>query len=235
VKSDIDQAICIEAAKVLEESYRSYGIRLAPVPGIEKRKFAVLLFAGEAGYLDYVRDTLLSAPESTAGLYSFLLKQLLIWNVPDRSEMFRVVRHEGWHQYFDRLASVSPIWFDDGMAEYYELADLYGGEWKEGQVHGPHVRMLNASDFKWLPLQSLLDMERKEFQEHDVAQHYAQSWAVVHYLRQGPKDAQEIFRRFWSALIGGKTREQAMQEAFGATDVVALQESVRRHVRSLAE
>ena len=233
VKSDIDAAVCAEAAKVLEESYRSYGFRLAPVPGAEKRKFVVYLFAGEAGYHEYARVALGSKPADTAGIYSPLVKQLMIWNLQDRAEMYRTVRHEGFHQYLDRLADDAPIWFDEGMACYFELADLYGGEWKEGQVDADYVGAMREKEFQWTPLPALFALSIKEFQGKGVHEHYAESWAVVHYLRQGPKDAQELFRELWTAVLAGKTPEQATAEAFSGVDVAALEAAVRRHVATL--
>jgi hypothetical protein len=231
VKSDIDKDVCAQASQALEESYRSYGFRLAPVPGIEKKRFTVFLFSGRSGYLDYARDSMLGLPESTAGLYSSTIKQLLIWNLPDRAEMFRTVRHEGFHQYFDRLAEDPPIWFNEGMAEYFELADVYGGEWQEGQVHHPHQKLLG--DAKWVPMRQLLDMDTRTFQGDGIALHYAESWAIVHWLRRGPKDAQAIFQKFWGALIGGKPRDVATNEAFGDGDLAPMQAAVDAWVRAL--
>ncbi len=233
VKSDIDQETCVAASKVLEESYRSYRQRLSPVAGIEKRKFTVFLFSGKAGYLDYAKNTLRDTPASTAGLYSSLLKQLLIWNVPDRADMFLTIRHEGFHQYLDRLTDDPPIWFNEGMAEYYELADLYGGEWKEGQRNADHVARIRDSIETWVPLETLLDMDPETFQGKDVHWHYAESWAVVHYLRQGPKSAKELFQQFWNALIAGKSSEDATEEVFGAVDLDVLDQAIRDYVLKL--
>ena len=233
VKSDIDKQLCVDASKVLEESYRAYGLRLAPVADLEKKRFPVFLFSGAAGYHDYASAALQSKAPSTAGVYSPTLKQLLIWNLPDRAEMFRTIRHEGFHQYLDRLTSDAPIWFDEGMAEYFELADLYGGEWKEGQTHADHVGILNSTGTTWVPLPTLFAMSTRTFQGDDVMLHYAESWAVVHYLRQGPKDAQDRFRRFWSALLDGQDADAATQAAFGDADLHALEAVVKEYVRKL--
>src|SRR5688572_13105308 len=125
--------------------------------------------------------------------------------------MFGTIRHEGFHQYLDRLADDPPIWINEGMAEYFELADLYGGEWKEGQVNAHHVGVLTGDDSKWLALRSLFDLDIRQFQA-DPRQNYAESWAVVHYLRQGPKAAQDLFKRMWAAVLAGRTRAQIVEE-----------------------
>ena len=54
------------------------------------------------------------------GLYSPALKQLLIWNQPNRKKMLETVRHEGFHQYLDGVMSDPPPWLNEGLAMYYE-------------------------------------------------------------------------------------------------------------------
>jgi len=233
VKSDIDQATCVAASKVLEESYRSYRQRLAPVSGLEQEKFRVFLFAGEAGYHDYAKQTLGEAPENTAGVYSRLLKQLLIWNLPDREAMFRTVRHEGFHQYLDRLVAQPPTWFNEGMAEYYELADLFGGAWTEGQTNKDHVRLLRDEPGGWLALDKLFALDARHFYGGKVAHHYAQSWLVVHWLRSEPKEARDLFDRFWRALLDGLPPDEAMRSVFGASDRAALERALIDHLAKL--
>ncbi len=233
VKSDIDQATCVEATKVLEESYRSYKQRLAPVKDVEQRMFRVFLFAGEAGYQACALDTLGEEPESTAGVYSPLLKQPLIWNLPDRAAMFRTVRHEGFHQYLDRLVEDAPSWFNEGMAEYYELADLHGGEWKEGQPNGDHVELLREAGGRWLPLAKLFALDPDEFYGEGSSLHYAQCWLVVHCLRQGPKEAKERFQTAWNLLLSSGGTGDSIAAAFPVAELVALAAMVRKHLAGL--
>lgn len=233
VKSDIDQATCVAASKVLEESYRSYRQRLAPVPGVEKKRFAVFLFAGEAGYHDYAARTLGATPESTAGVYSSHLKQLLIWNLPDRAAMFRTVRHEGFHQYLDRLVEEPPIWFNEGLAEYYELADLFGGEWKEGQRNDDHLAVLRASPEEWVALPKLFALDHDDFYGARSRRHYAQSWLVIHWLRQGPKPAKERFDRLWNALTSGSAPAAALAAAFPPAEIATIEQELKAYLREL--
>jgi hypothetical protein len=41
--------------------------------------------------------------------------------------MLRTVRHEGFHQYLDRMLPETPVWLNEGTAEYFETAVLAGG------------------------------------------------------------------------------------------------------------
>ena len=233
VKSDIDKAVCIEAGKALEESYRYYQQRLAPVADVEATRFRVFLFAGVAGYRDYAEETLGETPENTAGMYSRLLKQLLIWNLPDRAEMLRTVRHEGFHQYLDRLVAHPPVWFNEGMAEYFELAHVAAGKWTEGQKHDDHVALLLHQPGKWVVLDRLVRLDAKAFYGAGSELHYAQSWLVVHYLREGPKEARAQFDVFWRALLAGKSAEEATAAAFGGGGLGSLDLAARAWLRQL--
>ena len=55
------------------------------------------------------------------------VKQLLIWNVPERESMLSTIRHEGFHQSLDRISGEAPDWLHEGMAESIEEAVLVPG------------------------------------------------------------------------------------------------------------
>ena len=83
VRSDIDRKVCVEASRLLEEAYRAYNVHLkraaercASFPGLPLLGQGRLshLLQGCAGRV---------ARERRRGLQP-LLRQLLIWNLPDR-------------------------------------------------------------------------------------------------------------------------------------------------------
>jgi hypothetical protein len=160
------------------------------------------------------------------------VKQVLIGNLPDRRTMLRTARHVGFYQYLDRLAERPPSWFKKGLAEYFELADVYGGEWKEGQVNRDHVETLTGESPRWVPLSKLFTLDAKEFDTSSEL-HIAQSWAVVHYLRQGPKEAQEVFERMGDATLAGKDAEAVVEEAFRGVDRDRFEADLRKYVLTL--
>lgn len=56
IQSDISKDICKEASRMLESAYNSYSIHLKKVRGLEKNKFRVFLFSGEASYHRYASN-----------------------------------------------------------------------------------------------------------------------------------------------------------------------------------
>jgi tetratricopeptide (TPR) repeat protein len=232
VRSDMDRNTCIEASKILEESYLAYTLRLRKVPDLERTKFFVYLFSGQSTYQDYAKD-LGTNPRHSAGMYSLLLKQLLIWNLPNRDEMMRTVRHEGFHMYLDRLTDQAPPWFNEGLAEYYETASVVGGKWTQGQVHTNDLAVLRHPQASIVPLERFIRGDAESFYTGNVGIHYAQAWGLVHFLQHSTKENQAIFSRLFDALAAGASRRAAIDRAFAGVDLAALQREFEAYIASL--
>jgi tetratricopeptide (TPR) repeat protein len=210
VASDISEALCVQAAKVLEEGLALFETDLEQLPAAtEKQQFRTFLFGGEVGYQAYCKDLGDDAPRHTAGLYYPGIKQLLIWNVPRREDMLRTVRHEGFHQYLDRLMADPPRWFNEGLAEYFEGVVQKGGRWNVGAVRRDHLDTLKANGPLRLPLAEFVQQGAAQFMANAPI-NYAQSWAFVHFLRHGPEQHRPLFQALWRALREGQTASQAM-------------------------
>lgn len=233
VRSDHSQKLCADAAQELEQSLALYNRVLGrPEPAGEGRRHAVFLFSGLSGYLAYGDALFGSEPQNTAGLYTPVLGQLLIWNLPDRDALLRTVRHEGFHQYLDRMLPAAPTWFNEGTAEYFETARLEGGSQKHGEPLREHVQRLADKDFEWSPLDELVRMSRTEFYA-DASAHYAQSWALVHLLLQGSRDDKAVYQACFDALLAGQSPREAMDLAFEGQHMGKLLARLKEHVKSL--
>ncbi|TAJ19310.1 MAG: DUF1570 domain-containing protein [Planctomycetota bacterium] len=227
VRSDISQALCFRAAQLLERFYAKYNAHLKRVTGARKR-FRVQLFSGEAGYHEFCEDLLGEKPEHTAGVYIPLLKQLLIWNLPDTEQMLHTVVHEGFHQYLDQVAPTAPVWFNEGMAEYYESSKLVDGQWKDGVVNAQHVARVSGSR---MPLRLFTRIDRARFYGEDVMNNYAQAWAFVHFLQHSGKGRAEILARFLKELSSGLLAEAALDKVFTPAIVEGMENEFAAYVR----
>ena len=217
VRSDLSRELCFDAAKVLEDSYVKWNLHLRRVTDKAAERYAVYLFSGRAGYMAYAKDLLSRAPENTAGLYSPSLKQLLIWNLPERESMFRTIRHEGFHQYFDQVAPGAPVWFNEGLAEYYETTERVSGRWKDGALAQDHLRTLRKYPYALVPFAELARMSPKRFYDN-ASLHYAQAWAFVHFLRHSDGDGKQLFDAYLDALIERENPRDAFDRAFAGLD-----------------
>ena len=228
VRSDVSQKLCYEAADELEAAYQKYSRDLRHLPQSSER-FVVYLFSGQAGYLDYCGDLLGSEPHGTAGIYAPSLGQLVVWNLPERDDMIRTVRHEGLHQYVDRLMSDPPRWLNEGLAEYYEPSVLEGGRWKDGVLHEEHMELVRSPTTRWVELETFLHMSSYHF-GRDMRLHYAQAWALVHFLRHERND---LFRTLFDALCEGEGHAAAVSRAFGELDLEQLERDFHRYLEEL--
>jgi len=234
VASDLDKKICRMASRELEGSLELYSEHLGPVTLEAGRRFQVYLFSGFAGYESYVEKVALGSAENTAGLYLTLIQQLLIWNVPQLEDMLSTIRHEGLHQYVDARARNVPIWFNEGLAEYFEVVrfDRRGAE--VGVLHERNVEVLERRSYGLVPLRRLLAMDYAEFYR-GAELHYAQSWAFIHMLRETTPAHRRAFDTLWNALVDGVPDAEAHARAFEELGVDALDRSLREYVKELGD
>lgn len=236
VHSDIDKKICDDAIKVLEESYAALKGQFAELTeGPDTPKFPVYLFSGESGYQEYNSQILGQAVPHSAGLYSPVLKQLLIWNVPKREDMVRTIRHEGFHQFLDRVMIDPPVWLNEGMAEFWETAKKDGQKFTGGQPRPEHVATLLRSKKAIPKLKEFVYGPRSDFYRF-AQQRYAQGWALVHFLRKTTPANLKIFQTLFDALRTGEgTSKQALDKAFAGVDWAKLDTEWWEYVDKMAK
>ncbi|HVG93999.1 MAG TPA: hypothetical protein VND21_06095 [Planctomycetota bacterium] len=233
VVSDIDDTTCRKAAEVLEEALANFRRTVRPIEeGPARRLYKVYLFSGQAGFLRYCADlSALHGPvsERVAGMYSPVLKQLVIWNLPEREEMLETIRHEGFHQYLDRLLPDPPVWFNEGLAEYYEEAERAGGTLRTGKPCHDHLKVLAGKPL--VPSKDFLHIRPDEFYRGGSAS-YAQAWLLVHMLRHGDLKHRERYQALLTRLETASALE-AVDAVFPEADLAALDEALQNHLDGL--
>jgi tetratricopeptide (TPR) repeat protein len=233
VLSDIDKETCMAAARVLEEAYTSYRVNLEWVNTDRTQLFKVYLFGGQAGFLRYQEDIqqLMGRPtEHAAGLYSPLLKQLLIWNLPTREEMIATIRHEGFHQYLDQVMPDPPVWFNEGLAVYHEDGKFEGGRMVFGQVQEEYVEVLRSRGL--FPLKDYLFWDAARF--YTTGEHaYAQGWALCHMLRHGTREHKQLFKKLVEAFQTSEDSDAVVRRLIPASTWKALEEELTAYVEKL--
>ena len=105
------------------------------------------------------------------------------------------LRHEVAHGYLHSIVSHLPLWFDEGLAEYFEVSFSQHG------LNRPHVAQLLVQlkeDDSWQP-----NLERLEQMQPgaDMTQlDYAEAWAWVHFLMETNSSRRELFQDYLRAL-----------------------------------
>jgi hypothetical protein len=231
VVTDLSESVARSVAQHLESAYLSYQTDLEWVKRDPKAaRFDVLVFSGNAGYSSYCKDLYGSTMTNSAGLYAHVLRQLLIQNLPETEQMMKTVRHEGLHQYMGGILTEIPIWFNEGMAEYYESAEYKGGRWQTGVVRKDHLETLTSKS-NW-ELKDFLSTPQPEFMKR--ADHaYAQSWAFVHFLRHSDRKNKQLFGKFFESFRETPSGAKAMETMLASMDLQALEKEFRGFLKTL--
>ncbi len=136
-----------------------------------------------------------------------------------KNDGFSVIFHEFTHLLVNNNFKNAPVWFNEGLAEYY--SKFYMSEDQRVVLGYPivnHVLFLRKN--KMLPLRTLFAVDHKspQYNESDKTSiFYAQSWALVHYLMIGKTGRDEQLNKFIELLNARVPQERAFQEAFGTT------------------
>jgi tetratricopeptide (TPR) repeat protein len=147
-------------------------------------------------------------------------------------EAFGIIYHEYVHALVNAVVSSPPVWFNEGLAEYYRTLEVTGNGRQAaiGRLQNDHVLRLRT---EWLPLASVLTVAHDSplYNESDKATvFYAESWALMHYLLLGENGARaKQVGQFASLLTAGSTPEQASQQAFNLP-LPQLEKKLRQYI-----
>lgn len=127
----------------------------------------------------------------------------------------RVVQHEYVHLLLSHTVADLPLWFHEGLAEYYSTFALHGGAGVEiGRPLPHHVQTLRQGQPIALPAVFESTRESPEYtDEGRRAMLYAQSWALVHYLMMDRPERRPQVARLAGELSRGVSAAEALSRA----------------------
>jgi tetratricopeptide (TPR) repeat protein len=147
---------------------------------------------------------------------------------------FDVIFHEYTHFITGNNLPNVPVWFDEGLAEFYSTFTVAKDETRIeiGDPISSHVFYLRQQ--KLIPLQQLFAVDHRSplYNERDKkGVFYAESWALVHYLMHGD-DGKHFpqLMTFIDRLITNVPVETAFQQAF-QTDYKSMEKALRGYVQ----
>ncbi|MEE2778367.1 MAG: hypothetical protein VYE73_16565 [Acidobacteriota bacterium] len=128
-----------------------------------------------------------------------------------------VAYHEYLHFFAYANFPAVPLWFNEGLAEYYSTFRIEGRQAQVGRPRWEHLEWLKAN--RLIPLSELLAMDTRSplyNESNRVGAFYVQAWAMVHYLFSDEDRAAGV-ARFLDLLARGQPVERSFGEAFGQT------------------
>ncbi|HYC62879.1 MAG TPA: hypothetical protein VEK79_25285 [Thermoanaerobaculia bacterium] len=189
----------------------------------------VFLFTGERRFGAY-RDALLQRKaENVGGLFAHAdTGNFIVMRTDD--EVDRIVYHELTHYLVQNTIAGLPLWFNEGLAEYYSTFRTDGKSMQIGRPVAEHVLWLRSEPL--IPLRELLATTKESpiYNEGErIGVFYAQSWALLHYLLVDPERRSRL-GQFLSHLGSGKSVDEAFTAAF-AMKYAQLEQELRGYVR----
>ncbi|HEY0077534.1 MAG TPA: tetratricopeptide repeat protein [Pyrinomonadaceae bacterium] len=151
-----------------------------------------------------------------------------------RGSPYFIMVHEYVHLLVKNNFRNAPLWFNEGLAEYYSTLQASDGGRKLtlGKAIPSRLQTLRTSD-RLLPLETLLgiDHESPFYNERDKRTvFYAESWALVHYLLNGDAGRRRPqLTRYLELLAEGVGFREAFPKAF-ETDFAGLENELKAYL-----
>lgn len=132
-------------------------------------------------------------------------------------DAFSVIFHEYTHLLVKNTFENAPLWFNEGLAEYYSTFKITEDRKVAiGRAIGNHVYLLRGN--KMLPLKTLFEVDHQSAHYNESKKQgifYAQSWALMHYLLVGKTGHVEPLTKFLQLKNENVPLDQAFQQSFG--------------------
>jgi tetratricopeptide (TPR) repeat protein len=213
-----------------EKELRQVGVRLEQFREVFSRLFTtlkidtpvpttVIVFKNDESYRPFKPNA------NTAGYFQSgpdmnYITLELVSDANREQDPFSIILHEYTHLLIRNTSGNVPVWFNEGLAEYYSNFTITSDQKVVvGKPIASHVYLLREKNM--LPLRTLFQVDQKSayYNERDKQSiFYAESWALMHYLILG-KEGQRMTQlsKFVDLMSAGTPMEQAFQQAFAMT------------------
>lgn len=229
IRSDLDRTVTARYAALLDTMYGEYTSRLEHLRRRQPDVLAVYMFTRQQDYLNTLRSRFGIDGTGSGGMFfvspngaglAFFTER-----VPEE-QVRHTIQHEGFHQVaWSFFVNDLPIWVNEGMAEFFGMAEVLDGDVVIGQVDATALRSIQEAikAGKHLPLASMLNMSHEAWGANvrggDARLQYDQAWSMIQFLAYGDggKYARN-FNQYLQHLNAGVPSLRAFGLAFGATD-----------------
>lgn len=226
----------IRKVAVTLEQFRDVLSRLFPNAKLNSPvPMRVLVFKDKKAYMPYM-PSYQGKVNEVAGYFLAGTDVTYITLMPpelDDETPLSTIYHEYVHLITNDNTAQMPLWFREGLAEFYSTFEITDGG-KKAAI-GKHVNhhIFNLRDNKPMPLQRLFAVghDDPEYNERDKQSvFYSQSWALVHYLMMDVKaNRRPQLLKFLQLLAGSIPSNQAFKEAF-QTDYAVIEKELHNYI-----
>lgn len=147
------------------------------------------------------------------------------------NDLFNISDNVSYHEYIHLLARSDityPLWFSEGIAEFYETFEISNHKVRLGEVNPSRLHVLKLSEF--IPLNKLLKFNAysQVIKETTLDLYYAESWFLTHYLMMDEERRAKL-ADFLERQSKGQDIESAFEQAF-KYDLNKLEENLKSYL-----
>ena len=192
----------------------------------------IFVFRNGADFRPYQRTNGGQVIESGGYFLSRQLSNYVAVNADQHGSERLVIYHEYLHYVLRNNYASLPLWFHEGLAEYYSTFEVGKDEARIGLPIAEHVLWLRQNPL--IPLASLFSVDEHARDYNETTRRggfYAQSWAIVHYLISGNPERRLQAIESLRLAQEGTPPDQIFKRAFGA-DSAALERELTKYIKS---
>lgn len=192
----------------------------------------VFVFRNERSFAPY-RDAIFQRHNAkfTGGFLSGGSANFVVLQADAQAGVDRVIYHELTHYFLRNTQAGLPLWFDEGIAEYYSTFSARGEQVSIGRPVPEHVAWLR--DGHIMPLAQLFSLHARSPEYSETLRQgvfYAESWALIHYFLVGSEQRLQQLPLFMTLLQSGNPIDEAFRTAFNAS-YADLESELRMYLR----
>ena len=149
---------------------------------------------------------------------------------------YSIIYHEFGHQLIHSVSDSFPIWFNEGLAEYYSTFEITNDGKKIwlGRADADHVRLLRTAPLLPLPLMFKAERNSRIYNETEhKGVFYAQSWAFVHYclLAKNRQRRPQLIQFLKLVEEGALDLDEQFKKSFGV-DYKAMTKELNSYIQN---
>jgi TonB family protein len=153
-----------------------------------------------------------------------------------------IVYHELTHYFLSRAQAARPIWLNEGLSEYFAMADIRDDAISLGGLSADRMQLLKTASL--LPLKDFFAVDAGSPYYNESAKaniFYVEAWAFVHYMMHGEYASR--FKKYIDALTKGDaslldylgTNERDLENGFRNYVQISLPRANRTTVKAAGE
>ncbi len=120
---------------------------------------------------------------TNTGFYSSEYNEAVVFQGTNPDRMHGVIRHEATHVIVAGLYGYTPVWFNEGLAEYFEHMEVQGQMRTVSPVFR-HLEILRAGQQNGalMDLRDFMQLNPQQWYQQKIDEKYALAWSLIYFL-----------------------------------------------------